>query len=354
MKSISIRWNAVCLTLLFAPIQASFAQQSSTTSHTAEVGDKNLKKNNLGNYDIVEVINPADKPDAWHPPVTLQLQGEVKQFDGERLALLESDGSPRTIPSQYVLRIEPQWRNESAAAAHQLFVERKYQAVVKAVPQALQDNLAQWQQRLLIAELVQSATALGNPRVAGNYFLSLAKSNPPHLLYADMPLCWTVSEPDQALREESQKWLLEEAESARLLGASWLLFGEQSSEAKQALSQLQTSQNSAIANMAALQGWRLVPPPQTMSALPGWLEFRDQLLPPLQIGPTEFIADRLMRIGQPDLAIGQWLRIASQHGDRPHRAAQALQSAATQLQRLERNEEAQRLMEWIDRLTPGK
>lgn len=73
-------------------------------------------------------------------------------------------------------------------------------------------------------------------------------------------------------------------------------------------------ENSAIAlNPAASQGWRLTLPPQTMSNLAGWLEQRDKLIPPLQLGPTEFIADRLMRIGQTDLAVGQWMRIASQH-----------------------------------------
>ncbi len=302
--------------------------------------------------DMVEYQGLTEKSDAWTVPLTVQLEGEIKQLDGQRLAMIESDGSPRTVPSQQIVRITPQWRNAAAADVHQMFVERKIKEVVKGVPEALQSNLVQWQQRLLIAELVQSVDALGNPQAAGSYFLSLAKSDPPHLLYADMPMCWSVCEPDEALREQAHQWLQDESEAAQLMGASWLLFGERSTEAKRAFSQLVRSQNSAIAQMAAIQGWRLTPPPQTMSNLTQWFELRDRLIPPLQLGPTEFIADRLMRIGQTELAIGQWLRIASQHADHPHRAAKAIQSAAAQLKRLGRDEEAQRLEAWINQLTP--
>ncbi len=284
----------------------------------------------------------------------MQLQGEIKQLDGGRLVMIEAGGAPRTIPSEQIIRVAPFWRNAAAQQVHQQFVEGNTKEVVKGVPEALKSGLVQWQQRLLISELVQSVDALGNPRAAGIYFLSLAKSDPPHFLYADIPLCWGVCEPDAAMREQTQKWLQDDAEAARLIGASWLLFSEQADEAKRALTQLLRSQNSAIAQIAASQGWRLTLPPQTMSNLAGWLEQRDKLIPPLQLGPTEFIADRLMRIGQTDLAVGQWMRIASQHADRPYRALRALQSAAAQLNRSGRDEEAQRLAAWIEKLAPTK
>lgn len=306
------------------------------------------------NTDIVEYQGLSEKVDAWNAPLTAQLQGEIKQLDGQRLAMIETDGSARTIPSEQIIRVTPQWRTALALQAHAQFIERKPKEVLKSVPEALKSGLVQWQQRLLIAELVQSVDALGNPRAAGINFLSLANSDAPHFLYADMPLCWSLCEPDASMREQAQKWLLDESEAARLLGASWLLFEDQAVEAKQQLTRLQRSQNSAIAQFAVTQGWRLTPPPQTMSNLVGWLEQRDKLIPPLQLGPTEFIADRLMRIGQTDLAIGQWLRVASQHDDRPHRAARALLSAAAQLKRLGRDEEEQRLEAWIQRLAPTK
>lgn len=327
-----------------ASVAAATAADDTNSDNTADVSSS------APEFDTIEYIGLADKPEAWKPRASVVVRGEIRQSDGEQVAIIESDGSPRTIPSPQVVGIRPKWRTASAADAHQLFVERNYQAVTTAVPQALKSNLVQWQQRLLIAELVHATVALGKPREAGLYFLSLAKSNPPHLLYADMPLCWTVCEPDQHLQSEAQKWLSSSDESARLLGASWLLFGEYSAPAKQALAQLQTSTHSAISQIATLQGWRLTSPPQTMTQLERWLEYRDQLIPPLQLGPTEFLADRLMRIGQDDLALGQWLRIASQHSDRPFRAHQALLSASRVLKRLGREQEVQRLEAWIEKL----
>jgi hypothetical protein len=81
-----------------------------------------------------------------------------------------------------------------------------------------------------------------------------------------------------------------------------------------------------------------------------WFTFRDQLLLPLQIGPTEFLADRLMRVGEPDLAIGQWMRIAATHPARYHRASQALEAAADQLRRLGRDKEMRKLESWAKQL----
>lgn len=302
--------------------------------------------------DRASYIGLAENRDPWIVSKPVELLGEIKQFDGERLAIIQSDGSARTVPSPQIISLTPHWRTPAAAKAHQFFVERRYAEVVTAVPLALKSNLVQWQQRLLIAELVQAVEALGNTRAAGLYFLSLHKSSAPAMLYAVMPLCWTVREADEALLEQAQQWLTDASEAAQLLGASWLLMSDQGSAAKQALAKLLTSQNTTIAQLARAQGWRLIAPPQTMSELNGWLATRDRLIAPLQLGPTEFLADRLVRIGRHDLAMGQRIRIAQEHADHPHRALQALQSARSQLSRMERPDEAQRLQVWIKTLAP--
>lgn len=298
-------------------------------------------------WDVVELIELSGKRDVWNPPRTLQLLGEIKRFESEQLDLIDRSGSERTVPSKYVVRVMPRWRTAEAAQTHQLYVDGKFDELLKAVPAALESNLVQWQQQMLIAELVQAVAGQGKPRAACAYFLTLAESKPPPMLYASMPLCWTACEPDQVLRDGALKWLeKKDDDAARLLGASWLLFTDEQAAAQQALTQLQASPNTVIAQLAVAQGWRRVPPPQTMVDLNRWFEFRDKLLPPLQLGPTEFIADRLQRIGQIELAIGEWSRIGSQHADHPLRAQQALGDAATQLKRLGRDEEAQRFEAW--------
>ena len=302
-------------------------------------------------WDVVELIELSARRDVWSAPQTRQLLGEIQRFESDRLELIDRAGVERTLPSKYVLRVHPRWRTAEAAQAHQLFEDGKFEELVKAVPTALESNLAQWQQRMLISELVQGVEALGKPQAAGAYFLSLAGSQPPPLLYAAMPLCWTSRDPDQALRDAARQWLQKnDDDAARLLGASWLLFTDQQPAAQAVITKLQASSNPVIAQLAVAQGWRLIPPPQTMSELSRWLEFRDKLLPPLQLGPTEFLADRLQRIGELDLAIGEWSRIGNQHSDQPVRAHTALASAAAQLKRIGRDDDAQRFETWMSEL----
>ena len=201
------------------------------------------------------------------------------------------------------------------------------------------------------------AEAIGNSKSAGNIFVDLAAASPPAMLYAVMPLCWTTREPDAALKLAAAQWLDNPGDVQGLLGASWLLFGSNSAKAKQRLTQLQTSETMPIARLASAQLWRLTPPPETKSSLKNWFEFRDSLLQPLRIGPTEFLADRLSRVSLTDLAVGEWTRIATEHGERYHRATQALEAAQQSLQREKRTEEAERLATWIEQLrqaTPGQ
>ncbi len=339
-----------CLALLATIFSAAFvtrllpAQDSSQDSPTEQVSPTGREE---AAWDMVELIELTSKHEVWTPPRTLQLLGEIKRFESEQLDLIDRDGSQRTVLSKTVVRVVPRWRTAEASHAHQLYADGKFDELLQAVPAALKSNLVPWQQRILIGELVQTIEGLGKPRVAGAYFLTLAESKPPPMLYASMPLCWTTREPDQVLREWALKWLeKKDDDAARLLGASWLLFTDEQAAAQQALTQLQASSNAVIAQLAVAQGWRRVPPPQTMADLNRWFEFRDKLLPPLQLGPTEFIADRLQRIGQIELARGEWSRIGSQYGDQPLRAQRALGDAAAQLKRLGRDEEAQRFEAW--------
>lgn len=298
---------------------------------------------------IAPVLSGA--PDVWADVERVTWVGQIRQFDADKLVLVQADGKVLEVASDRVESVEVAWVNSQVEAALGLVAQHRYREAITAIQEALKSGVPRWQQRFLVAALVQSADALGNPRTAGILFLNLAASSPPPLLYRDMPLCWTVREPDAGLKSKALEWLAAEEEHARLLAASWLLFSERDESARRMLLELQAAKSSAVAQLAAAQIWRTVAPPKTKAALQQWIDYRDGLLEPLQIGPTEFIADRLTRVGEVDLAIGQWMRIASVHGDRYHRAAIALQTAAKLLEREGRNDEAKRLEPWIEELT---
>lgn len=301
-------------------------------------------------YDTVEFTNLATEPDVWTGSPVQRLAGEVLELDSQSLRILVSGGEERSIPAARIVRIEPHWHNEAAARARQLARERKYREVIDEVPTVLKSGLPRWQQQLLLADLVVAAEALGNRRTSGVLFLNLTASDPAPFLYGVMPLCWSGDEPDPILKAEAEKWLSSSQEAAQLLGASWLLATEKGAEAASKLTALKASSHPVLGQFAVVQAWRVVPPPEVLGKLGEWFEFRERLMLPLQLGPTEVIAERLMRAGESEMAIGQWMRIAAVHGDRYHRAAQALEAAAMQLRRLGREDEALRVNPWIDEL----
>lgn len=288
--------------------------------------------------------------DSWQPPAPTEFQGRIIDFDAGKLLLRRPDGSTLELPSERVQHVTFAWNTAEVAAASDLVKAHDYVGAIDRIPKVY-SQAPKWQQRILLAQLVQALDAAGYSRKAGVIFLDVVRDSPlPLMLYADMPLCWTPREADATLLETAKQWLAGSDETERLLGASWLLFGPEHAAAERSLVGLRASAQPAVALLAGAQSWRLVPPPETLQRLDEWFAFRDQMLQPLQIGPTEFLADRLRRGGELDLAIGQWVRIATLHAPRYHRAANALENASQQLRLSAQQDQAQRLQPWIVQL----
>ncbi len=284
--------------------------------------------------------------DIWSSRSADRISCEISELDDQKIVFVEEE-KQREIPSDRVMRVIPNWRTPAAAAAHQLFADRDYRAAKDAISKAVTNDLPRWQQRLLVAEFVDVFAALGEHRLAGGVYLkSLAPNQPPAMLLAQLPMNWTTIEPDRPLYESAVEWLSSEDPIAQLLGASWLLLGQDRDAARATLTKLQNSDRATIAALATAQTWRLTPPLETSAKVAEWFAARDKLIEPLQIGPTEFIAERCARTGMIDLAIGQWSRVATLHSDRAHRAAAALNAAARTLAQQGRTEEAKRFQNW--------
>ena len=291
----------------------------------------------------------------WDPRQLFEDAGLIKEWDGQKVVLVRQ-GTKReiTTPGDFVVRIEPAWSNETAEQIHRLFSDRQYAAVVKQGNDAIKSGLPRWQQRVILSEMIEACSALGKPRIAGILFVSLAKENPPQLLLSTIPIPWgetalldsNVSE----VQNLSEEWIKQDSEAAQLLGAAWLLSGAKRPSAIEKLEQLAKSSKIPIVSAyAQAQLWRIVPPAEILSdRLPRWIVERDKLLLPLQAGPTMLLADRLQQAGQPNLAIPEWLRVATLHSNRYHLATKAIPKAAAALRTAKRNEEADRVQSMLD------
>lgn len=325
---------AMGLVVCFFPLPLAFAQ----TEPAPQVPADNFYYAPAG----------AQSNDVWSQRNADRLAGRIEELDDQRIVYFEGE-KRRELPSNRVTHVEPAWRTPAAEAAHKLFLDRKYREAKDAIAKAATNDLPRWQQRFLVAEFVDVLAVLGDTRLAGGVYLkSLAPNQPPAMLYGHLPMNWTTVEPNRALYDVAVEWLEQPNECAQLLGASWLLLGPDSESARGKLLKLQSSKVEPIAALAVAQAWRLVPPPETENKISEWLEYRGRLIEPLQIGPTEFLADRLARVGMIDQAIGQWSRIATVHANRPHIAARSLLAAQRLLTQQGRPEEAKRFQLWAE------
>lgn len=333
------RWSSFSIMLCSCPSICVLAEEST--------------ESNAGQDRVI--LGPAlpRSTNLWNPPPSIVLVGKVDSLDDHILEMTLSNGERRKLPSDRVEQIDVAWANAAAAKAHARFAQRRYIEALKENDDLLSaGGFPMWQQRILLAELVESAEAIGKVELSGQLFLELAKRSAPDYLLATVPLNWTSRELSPTLRKTAGQWLVTEDDFAGLLGASWLLLSDKADESKKRLQKIQASRSKVLQRLAAMQLWRAIPPSESTEAMSRWFVARDSLSLPMQLGPTEFMAERFAKIEKLDLAIGEWLRIAASHAHHPHRASQALNSAQSYLSRSGKQAAANKAAEWLLELTP--
>jgi hypothetical protein len=288
---------------------------------------------------------------AWDPPPAITLIGKIQRLDQSVLEIVAADGRVQKLPSDRIERIEVAWASQTAAAAHERFAKQQYMEALKENGEVLRaGGIPLWQQCILLGELVEAAEAAGRPELAGQLFLKLGQQQPPDFLMAVVPLNWTSRELTPALEKAAGQWLEQGDDFAGLLGASWLLLTDRAQDARQRLTAIQSKPSKLLARLAVMQLWRASPPSETTGSLQSWMVARDSLLLPLQLGPSEFLAERLSRIGRTDLAVGEWMRIAALHPEHAYRARLALEAAQQRLSRESNDSSAKAVADWIGQL----
>lgn len=270
----------------------------------------------------------ANLIESWETWNSHSVRCRIIRLDAETLDIRDENGTLKKLELNRVIAVRPKWNNAQAEEMDRLYYEGKYAEHAKMASAVLKTELPPYQQRLLLAQVVVTANAIGNRVPAGNLFLSLCKNSPPPYLYSVAPLNWVESQTTKAMETAAETWLTEKDEAAQLLAASWLLSGPKRQEATKTLEDLTRSTNSMVSDLATCQLWRTVPiSPATSTTILEWQNRRDMLLLPLQLGPTELIADRWRAAQQPPLSAFESLRIAILHRDRYDRVRYARKAA---------------------------
>lgn len=268
----------------------------------------------------------------WTPRRVVEIEGVISEWEPSKLVLVQRQSNALiTFPGDNVIGLEPGWRLEAFAEVHQLYVAGKFSEVLQQGQAALKlTGAPRWQQRLLVAEMVESASAMGQRAVAGRVFGYLTKDSPPDLLLATIPLPWAdeALSAGNAVAAEAAKWMDDESDAMKLLGASWSLSGPLRPRALEILQSLTKSESAILSGYAKAQLWRTVPPDAIRSGeLPKWIELRDAMPLAAQAGPTVLLGMRLEQAGEKEMAIAEWLRVATLHTDRFHLHRMAIERA---------------------------
>ena len=305
----------------------SLREEPQTTEYFRQAVEK------LGPPSHVVWSEPGENSlDRWKPRVHLDIHGVVVSWDHEQLVMVRPDGNgPTSFPGDLVIGIDPHWKSSAYQEVHQKYLQHEFREVLQRGQTAL--SLAQiprWQQRLLVGEMVEAAVAIGQYATAGRVFKVLALDTPPDLLLSLIPLPWCdeLSRVTPGLIQESLAWMENESPILQLMGASWLASTEHRLTAIEKLKSLSSSTPSRVSDFATIQLWRLTPPEEILSQkIQQWIDLRDRLSVPAQAGPTVLLAHRLEQTEEPNLALAEWLRVASMHSDRYHLVELANQRA---------------------------
>lgn len=284
----------------------------------------------------------------WEPGRSIELRGVLVEWEPSRLVLIRKDAAgPTTFPGDQVIGIEPGWKEDSFAEVHRMFTDHRFAEVISRGQTVLKTPfIPRWQQRLIVAEMVQSACALGQWQVAGKIYHVLAQDTAPLLLRAVIPLPWSdeLLTSGKGMRESASDWIKKNEPEMQLLGASWLIGSDQNGLAIETLRNLANDGSPLVSSYAQAQLWRTIPPSEIESSHFGkWVAARDNLASSLQAGPTMLLAHRLDQAGSQRLAVAEWLRIASLHGDRYHLRMRAIERAIAACRAAGANDEADRI-----------
>lgn len=230
--------------------------------------------------DVVRYVRTDETP--------AEATGLIEEFDASGVTLRLASGSRLTVPLPRIREVRPR-RIAAHQEARDALDHRDFLTAQGRLQAARQAETRPWMQREIEAEWIETLAALGRrdgtTATAGNRWLELIAKKSPSRHFAAIPLAWGAERPTAALQRAANVWLNDEATSAQLLGASWLLFSSDQAAAERTLARLTADRDSRIALLAETQRWRRRFLTTDAGQLDGWARIVERLPPSLRAGP---------------------------------------------------------------------
>ncbi|MAR12193.1 MAG: hypothetical protein CL681_19765 [Blastopirellula sp.] len=265
------------------------------------------------------------------PGKTTQKTGEVIDFNGLELRLLQTNGRETAIATERILRVKTP-KTRAHLQGNQLYAAHQFQEALRHYAQAIREEQRTWVRRQILVQQIWCARNLGQIEVAGDQFtLVLLKSDPQTQYFDAIPLAWSPQAVSGAREQRVQKWLAADQPASKLLGASWLLSTNQQATAVATLRQLATAKDKRIALLAEAQTWRTQVITARETDVARWQQVIAATPAELQGGPLYVLAKAQQRLGRSDQAALSYLRLPILFPNNRPLAASALLAAGDTL-----------------------
>lgn len=262
---------------------------------------------------------------------TLQKTGEVIDFTGLELRLLQSNGREQTIEADRIIQVQTP-KTRAHLQGNQSYAAHQYRDAARQYAEAIRVEHRTWVRRQILVQQIWCAQNLGQIVFAGDQFTRVLLKSDPATRHLDaLPLAWSPQAVSATLEQRARQWLTAEHPAAKLLGASWLLSTNNQAAALATLRQLATAKDKRLALLAEAQTWRT----QTVTASPSDVERWGHIVAAtpirLQAGPLYLLATTQQRLGQVDAASLSYLRLPILFPNNRPLAASAMLAAANTL-----------------------
>lgn len=285
-----------------------------------------------------DVVFTRGKP----PNERVQKRGEIVDWSGGQLRLRGALGREEAIPSDRILEIQTS-QTTAEQSARRLLAEGKLDEAITAFYEARRDETRAWAVRQISAELAIALLEAGRPNLAGDEFLTITAADPSTHLFDAIPLAWRTTSIDGPLLVQASSWLRSDSDTARLLGASWLLPTAHREQAIATLERLRTSRDRRIAAAAEVQLWRTRIVTVGPDEIKRWETAAGKIPAELRSVAWFQIGEALARQGQAEEAALAYLQTALSYNRQRAMAADALVAAGGQLESLGRASQAAEL-----------
>lgn len=271
--------------------------------------------------------------------------GKITQLTAKECIVEREDQPTLTIPSDRIVWIQPAWSQEQAVSGFDAIAQRQWNEAIRQLAAAVEQSRSAWRQMWMSLRLVRAALEAQRYRPA---FIVLGQLDHQRLAaptLVALPLTWQNVQINRALMAEATEQLDSRRPLVRLLAASLLLSGPQSTAAARTLEELAQDRSvPMLAGLAEAQLWRRLTPVELQEQLAGIKTKLASFPPALLPGPQLAIADRLLAAGRREEALEFALAVAWLTPDRDLQMVSAAEAMAVDLLRqLDRVPEAEAL-----------